>query len=87
MPADQVLDIPADQFGLLILNDLLRTREWNEYNYLLSAQRTYQGEAVALTVFSFIVASVGCSRHSPFAQMPPMPSSKPSPTTASELPT
>jgi hypothetical protein len=45
MPPDQVIDIPVDQLGLLILNDLLRTNEWNEYNYLLGAQRGYKGDA------------------------------------------
>jgi uncharacterized protein (TIGR02391 family) len=38
--------LPVDQLGLLLLNDLIRTGEWNEYNYLLSVQRNgYQGEA------------------------------------------
>jgi uncharacterized protein (TIGR02391 family) len=43
---DQVIDLPVDQLGLLILSDLLRTNEWNEYNYLLGAQRSYRGDAV-----------------------------------------
>jgi uncharacterized protein (TIGR02391 family) len=43
---DQVTDLPVDQLGLLILNDLIRTDEWNEYNYLLSAQRSYRGEPI-----------------------------------------
>jgi hypothetical protein len=30
---DQVTVMPVDQLGLLILSDLLRTDEWNEYNY------------------------------------------------------
>lgn len=43
---DQVIAMPVDQLGLLILSDLLSTNEWNEHNYLLSAQRSgYQGEA------------------------------------------
>jgi uncharacterized protein (TIGR02391 family) len=42
----QVTGLPADQLGLVILNDLITTNEWNEYNYLLAAQRAYQGEAV-----------------------------------------
>jgi len=45
IPPDQVTDMPVDQLGLLILDDLLRTREWNEYNYLLGAQRAYTGDA------------------------------------------
>ncbi len=41
---NQVLDMPVDQLGLLVLSDLLRTGEWNEYNYLLGVQRSgYQG--------------------------------------------
>lgn len=30
----QVADMPVDQFGLLILNDLVRTQQCNECNYL-----------------------------------------------------
>jgi uncharacterized protein (TIGR02391 family) len=46
LPADQVIDMPVDQLGLLVLNDLLRTNEWNEYNYLLGVDRSgYRGEA------------------------------------------
>ena len=42
----QVIDMPVDQLGLLVLGDLLATNEWNEYNYLLKAQnRGYRGEA------------------------------------------
>jgi uncharacterized protein (TIGR02391 family) len=42
----QVTGLPVDQLGLVILNDLIATKEWNEYNYLLAAQQAYQGEAV-----------------------------------------
>lgn len=43
---DLVLDMPVDQLGLLILKDLLDTDQWNEYNYLLTAQNSgYRGEA------------------------------------------
>jgi len=46
LTADQVLTMPVDQLGLVVLNDLLRTSEWNEYNYLLAAGRAgYHGEA------------------------------------------
>lgn len=45
LSADQVTDLPVDQLGFLVLGDLIRTGEWNEYNYLLAAQRSYQGEA------------------------------------------
>jgi len=43
---EQVTGLPVDQLGLVILNDLLATNEWNEYNYLLSAERAYKGEAL-----------------------------------------
>jgi hypothetical protein len=42
--AHQVIDLPVDQLGLLILNDLLKNNEWNEYNYLLAAHNKYRGE-------------------------------------------
>jgi hypothetical protein len=32
-----VAALPVDQLGLAILNDLIATKEWNEYNYLLAA--------------------------------------------------
>jgi hypothetical protein len=47
---DQVTAMPVDQLGLLILSDLLRTDEWNEYNYLLSAQRSYRGGEPVLAI-------------------------------------
>jgi hypothetical protein len=43
---EQVLGLPVDQLGIAILRDLLATNEWNEYNYLLAAQRNYEGEAL-----------------------------------------
>lgn len=49
LPADRVVALPVDQLGLIVLRDLVETREWNEYNYLLGAAR-YQGagaEAIA----------------------------------------
>lgn len=42
---DQVVDLPVDQLGLVILADLIASKEWNEYNYLLEAERKYRGEA------------------------------------------
>jgi uncharacterized protein (TIGR02391 family) len=46
LPPEQVTEMPVDQLGVLILSDLVRTNEWNEYSYLLSAQRSgYLGEA------------------------------------------
>lgn len=38
----QVAALPVDQLGLLVLEDLVETNEWNEYNYLLDAERTYR---------------------------------------------
>ncbi len=43
---EHVTGLPVDQLGLAILNDLLATNEWNEYNYLLAAERAYDGEAL-----------------------------------------
>jgi uncharacterized protein (TIGR02391 family) len=42
LPADRVADLPVDQLGLVILADLVATNEWNEYNYLLEAERSYR---------------------------------------------
>lgn len=38
---DEILEMPVDQLGLLVLEDLERTGEWNEYNYVLGASRAY----------------------------------------------
>lgn len=46
VPADVVAVLPVDQLGLTILGDLAATGEWNEYNYMLSAGKDYQGEAL-----------------------------------------
>lgn len=47
LPADQVAALPIDQLGLLILNDLIETKAWNDYNYLLEAEQVYRsGEAL-----------------------------------------
>src|SRR5450759_3573418 len=46
LSSEQVTGLPVDQLGLAILNDLLATNEWNEYNYLLAAGQAYTGEAV-----------------------------------------
>lgn len=37
----QVAALPVDQLGLVILDDLISSNEWNEYNYLLGAERAY----------------------------------------------
>ncbi len=42
--ADVVEVLPVDQLGIAILRDLIDTQEWNEYNYLLYAQRAYDGK-------------------------------------------
>lgn len=39
--ASQVAALPVDQLGLAILDDLIATKEWNEYNYLLVAGNHY----------------------------------------------
>ena len=50
LPPDQVIDLPVDQLGLLILDDLLKTNEWNEYNYLLSAKSSGYPEDAVLAI-------------------------------------
>lgn len=44
---EQVAGLPVDQLGLAILRDLVDSKEWNEGNYLIKAQSTYSGEALA----------------------------------------
>jgi uncharacterized protein (TIGR02391 family) len=46
LPPDQVAALPVDQLALAVLDDLIATSEWNEYNYLLLTSRTYTGEAL-----------------------------------------
>jgi uncharacterized protein (TIGR02391 family) len=46
LPPDQVAALPVDQLALAVLDDLIATRQWSEYNYLLSASRAYSGEAL-----------------------------------------
>src|SRR5437588_11088604 len=46
MPADVVVALPIDRLGLAVLEDLVATKEWNEYNYVVSARKDYQGEAL-----------------------------------------
>ncbi len=46
--ADVVEVLPVDQLGIAILRDLIDTQEWNEYNYLLYAQRAYDGKPRAV---------------------------------------
>lgn len=43
---EQVAGLPVDQLGLVILNDLIATKEWSEYNYLLAAQQSYSDDAL-----------------------------------------
>lgn len=49
--ARDLADLPVDQLGILVLQDLIANNEWNEYNYLLAAQQQYRGseapEAIA----------------------------------------
>jgi uncharacterized protein (TIGR02391 family) len=47
---EQLVALPVDRLGLLVLDDLIATNEWNEYNYILGAQQHFPGpgaEAVA----------------------------------------
>lgn len=43
---DQVAALPVDKLALVVLDDLIASQEWNEYNYLLLASRAYSGEAL-----------------------------------------
>jgi uncharacterized protein (TIGR02391 family) len=36
---DEAVELPVDELGLLVLADLVKINEWNEYNYLLRYQR------------------------------------------------
>jgi uncharacterized protein (TIGR02391 family) len=40
-----VSGLPVDQLGLAILDDLIASNVWNEYNYLLEATREYSPDA------------------------------------------
>jgi hypothetical protein len=56
LSAKQVGALPVDQLGLVILDDLIATGEWNEYNYLLQARRTYEGKLTTVKGWSVFVA-------------------------------
>ena len=47
LSADIVEGLPVDQLGLAVLADLVKQNEWNEHNYLNSAEQAYgAGEAL-----------------------------------------
>lgn len=46
IPVDALLELPVDQVGLAVLQDLADTDEWNEHNYLQSARSNYTGDAL-----------------------------------------
>src|SRR5258708_39183609 len=37
-----IVDLPVDQLGIEVLKDLIATKAWNEYNYLLEASETFR---------------------------------------------
>lgn len=43
---EQVVGLPVDQLGLVILNDLIDTNQWSEQNYLGFVEQSYRGEAL-----------------------------------------
>lgn len=46
IPVDALQELPVDQVGLAVLQDLADTNEWNEHNYLQSARSQYTGDAL-----------------------------------------
>jgi hypothetical protein len=50
-----VLELPVDQLGLIVLEDFVNSRGWNERNYILEAQqhRGYHGEAMRALAEAF----------------------------------
>ena len=71
--SQDLVDLPVDQLGLLILADFAQTLGWNERNYVLEAeQRTdYDNEAVRAIVeaFSWLRAR-GLTAHNPSENAP-----------------
>lgn len=51
-----VAGLPVDKLGLLLLADMAETKEWNEYNYLLSAKNAYRDSKDALEAIAEAVA-------------------------------
>jgi uncharacterized protein (TIGR02391 family) len=47
LPADHIEALPVDERGLLILQDLVDTKAWNEHNYLLEYQDPSPARAIA----------------------------------------
>src|SRR4051812_22665613 len=39
LPANQILELPVDQLGLLVLRDMVETNAWNEHNYINEAHQ------------------------------------------------
>jgi uncharacterized protein (TIGR02391 family) len=39
-----VVALPVDHLGIAVLQDLIATNQWSEYNYLLEAQQTYASQ-------------------------------------------
>jgi uncharacterized protein (TIGR02391 family) len=44
--SDVVTQLPVDELGLLLLEDIIDSQAWSEYNYLLDANRAYSGAAL-----------------------------------------
>jgi hypothetical protein len=48
IPPERVLELTPGELGLIVLDDLIITGEWNEWNYLKEANKSdYRGEAAA----------------------------------------
>jgi uncharacterized protein (TIGR02391 family) len=69
LPVDVVMQLPVDELGLLVLQDLIGSGAWNDYNYILEASRCFPeagaraiAEAVAwLRARAFIARTPGQS--------------------------
>jgi uncharacterized protein (TIGR02391 family) len=61
-----IVDLPVDQLGIEVLNDLIASNAWNEYNYLLEARETFRanpGAAEAIAeAFAWIRARAFIAR-------------------------
>lgn len=46
LTAEQIVALPVDRLALLVLADLVATKEWNEYNYIQHVQMEFERDEV-----------------------------------------